>query len=122
MIHWSYRSSPVEGLTYSPFTLLFGREPTTAVSLLHDGWISKSMLKPTKKHVLNYIVELRDKLENVHDITLRETQIARNKSKTYYDRLASNREFEVGQLVLIYIPAEGEPLKPKLHGPYEIHQ
>ena len=112
MIPWSYRSSPVEALTYSPFTLLFGGEPTTAVSLLHDGWISKSMLKLTKKHVLNYIVELRDKLQNVHDITLSETQIARNKSETYYDRLASNREFEVGQLVLIYIPAKGEPLKP----------
>ena len=80
------------------------------------------MLKLTKKHVLNYIAELRDKLEHAHDITLRETQIARNKSKTYYDRLVWNWEFEVGQLVLIYIPAEGEPLKPKLHGPYEILQ
>ena len=64
------------------------------------------MLKPTKKHVLNYVVELRDKLENVHDITLRETQIARNKSKTYYDKLASNREFELRKLILIYITAE----------------
>ena len=81
LILWSYRSSPVEGLTYSPFTLLFGREQATAVLLLHDGWISKSMLKPTKKHVLNYTVDLRDKLDNVHDITQRETQIARNKSK-----------------------------------------
>ena len=29
---------------------------------------------------------------------------------------------EVGQLVLIYIPAEGKPLKPKRHVPYEILQ
>ena len=32
------------------------------------------------------------------------------------------REFEVGQLVLIYISALNEPLKPKLHDPYEILQ
>ena len=36
--------------------------------------------------------------------------------------MASNRIFEVAQLVLIYISAEGEPLKPKLHGSYEIFQ
>ena len=45
------------------------------------------MLIPTKKHVLNDIVELRDKLENVHDITVKETQITRNKAETYYDKL-----------------------------------
>ena len=73
-------------------------------------------------HVVNYIVELRDKLENVHDVTLRETPIARNKAKKYYDRQASSREFEVRQSVLIYIPAEDEPLKSKFHGPYEILQ
>ena len=36
--------------------------------------------------------------------------------------MASNKKFEVAQLVLIYISAEGEPLKPKLHGSYEILQ
>ena len=65
-------------------------------------------------------MELRDKIDKVIDITEKETTVARQKSKEWFDKNALVREFKVGKLVLLYLPIKGKPLATKLRGPYEI--
>ena len=117
---WSYRECPVEGLTFSPFELLFNRQPPGPLALLKDSWMSKLLVKPQMKHVFNYIHDMKNKMQASLDITKEETKIARSKSKRFYDRNAVERSLHVGQLVLMYLPVNGKPLATKLHGPYKV--
>ena len=72
---WSYRECPVEGLTFSPFELLFARQPPGPLALLKDNWMSKSSSKPQMKHVLNHIYDIRNKMHVSLDITEREAKL-----------------------------------------------
>ena len=77
-------------------------------------------MKPGRKHVLNYIHELKTKMQVSQDITNKETHIARHRSKQWYDKNALDRCLSVRQNVLMYLPVEGKPLATKLHGPYQV--
>ena len=117
---WSYRECPVEVLTFSPFELLFARQLPGPLALLKDSWMSKSLSKPQRKHVLNYVYDIRNKMQVSLGITEREAKHAKCKSKQWYDKNALDRTQQVGQLVLMYLPVEGKPMSPKSHGPYEV--
>ena len=80
-VQWSYRECPVEGLSFSPFELLFGRSSSGPLALLKDTWLSTPSKEQNKKHVFNYVMELRDKIDKAMDITEKETTVARQKSK-----------------------------------------
>lgn len=45
---------------------------------------------------------------------------ARTKSKVWYDRKARERSYQPGQLVLVCLPVQGNPLQAKYCGPYRV--
>ena len=77
---WRYRECPVEGLTFSPFELLFNRKSPGPLALLNNSWMLKVFVKPQMKHVFNYIHDMKNKMQASLDIIKKETKIARNKS------------------------------------------
>ena len=107
---WSYRECPVEGLSFSSFELLFGRSPSGPLALLKDTWLSKPSKEQNTKHVFNYVMELRDKIDKAIEITEKETTVARHKSKEWFDKNALVRELKVGQLVLLYFANRGQTI------------
>ena len=82
--------------------MLFGRSPTGPLSLLKDTWLSKPVNKLNKQHVFNYVMELRDKIDNIMLITAKETMVAGQKSKEWFDKDALVRELSVGQSVFLF--------------------
>ena len=82
--------------------------------------MSKSSSKPQMKHVLNYVYDIRNKMQLSLDITKREAKRVKCKSKQWYDKNTLDRTLQVGQLVLMYLPVEGKQMSHKLHGPYEV--
>ena len=77
---WSYRECPVEGLSFSSYELLFERTTTSPLSLLKDTWLSKPVKQLNKQHVFNYVMELRDKIDNIMQITQKKKQWLLHKS------------------------------------------
>ena len=59
-------------------------------------------------------------MDKAIDIKDKETAVARQTSKAWFDKNDLVRELKVGQLVLLYLPIQGKSLATKLHGPYEI--
>ena len=112
---YCYRQCPVEGLSFSPYELLFGRSLIGPLSLLKDTWLSKPVNKLNKQHVFNYVMELRDKIDNIMQITEKETMVARQKSKEWFDKDGLVRELAVGKSVLLFFRIEGKPLNTTLH-------
>ena len=48
-ILYAYREVPVETLGFSPFELLFGKNPGGMLTLIHDAWASNDADVPTNK-------------------------------------------------------------------------
>ena len=56
------------------------------LALLKDTWLSTPSKEQNKKHVFNYVIELRDKIDKAIDITDKETTIARQTSRKWFDK------------------------------------
>ena len=45
--------------------------------MLKDTWLSKPVNKLNKQHVFNCVMELRDQIDNIMQITEKQTMVAR---------------------------------------------
>ncbi|KAK3894302.1 hypothetical protein Pcinc_001925 [Petrolisthes cinctipes] len=53
-------------------------------------------------------------------VAARNSEQARDKAKTWYDKRARHREFHPGDEVLLLLPIQGQPLHAKFSGPYKV--
>ena len=73
-------------IIFCPFELLFGRSPSGPLALLKDTCLSTPSKEQNKKHVFNYIMELRYKIDKAINITNKETTVDRQKSKEWFEK------------------------------------
>ena len=86
-ILFAYGEIPVETLGFSPFEMLFGRSVRGPLSLLKATW-SPTMLDRAKPNVIEFMLDLREKLKSCHDVACDQANQAKAKSKTWYDKTA----------------------------------
>ena len=67
-----------------------------------------------------YVLELREHLDNTVKIAQEELLKSRKKNKTLYNRKAKRREFQEGDKVLLLLPTDTNKLLMQWKGPYEI--
>jgi hypothetical protein len=65
-------------------------------------------------------MDTREKIKNAIDAATEHAKHERSKAKTYYDKRARAREFEIGDEVLVLLPVPTKPLQAKYYGPYRI--
>ena len=118
-----YRTTLNRVLSEIPFYLIYGRDVTLPQDLMLD---SKSNSKRTiesedinqfKAHLIKVLNEAYQKLN------LRKDEMQR-KYKNYYDKFQKEVNFEIGDLVMVYVPTNTEGLSYKLlshwDGPWEV--
>jgi hypothetical protein len=115
-----YRFSPAINSTgYSPFFMLFGREPQMPIDNILDP-IPQSLPQRTRQDLR----ELLDNLEMARHIAKANTLAAQGAYKERYDRKAKTPLFAVGQKVWLkrgnYQPFLSRKLQRKWIGPYFI--
>lgn len=120
-ILFAYREIPMETTGFSPFEMLFGREVRGPLGLLKSSW-KPAALHKAKPNVIQFILDLRNRLKKCHAMALQSAEQACEKSKVWYDKKARERSYEPGQLVLVCLPVRGNPLQAKYAGPYKIVQ
>lgn len=120
-ILFAYREIPVETLGFSPFELTFGRHVYGPLGMLKSTWLrSEQSLNKARSNVIQFMVNMREKLAICQDLALKVAQKAQTKEKLWYDRASRDRTFEIGQRVLALLPMQGKPLEPKYQGPFTI--
>ena len=117
---FAYREVPVETLGCSPFELLFGRSVTGPLSLIKSAWTNDCDLGLAKQNVIDFITETREKVRRAIEVATEHATQQRSKAKTYYDKRAKQRDFEIGDEVLVLLPIPTKPLHAKYYGPYKI--
>jgi hypothetical protein len=118
---FAYREIPVESLGYSPFELLYGRQPRGPLSLLKTVWSKRlTDLSSAKPNVVEYLLDLREKMKQITELAAEGSKRAKTKSKSWYDKRARERTFSPGDLVLALLPTSKDPLGVKYLGPYRV--
>ncbi|XP_062589077.1 uncharacterized protein LOC134250727 [Saccostrea cucullata] len=114
---FAYREVPNETTGYSPFELLYGRHVRGPLAILKEQWEEPTVEQAS---VLSYILETRERMQNIRDLVKDSERLAKKKQKMYYDKKARTRTFEVGQKVLVLLPTSTSKLMAQWKGPYEV--
>ncbi|UYV78601.1 hypothetical protein LAZ67_16002112, partial [Cordylochernes scorpioides] len=114
----AYNTTIQETTGYSPFFLLFGREP---MSLLDDDNIPiDSNMNNYDEYIENYL----DKIARTRQVVINNTEKTQERMKRNYDKKHNERIYEPGHLVAVWTPVRKigkcEKLLRKYFGPYRI--
>ena len=101
LVMFAYREMPQKSTGFSPFQLLYGREPRGPLQLVKDQWTGASILELP---LCDYIKELKSSLE--YSLKLAKENISKSQQvqKEHYDQHTRPRSMEEGNKALILLP------------------
>jgi hypothetical protein len=100
LVH-AYNSTVNDTTGFSPFHLIFGREPKLPVDVLFG--ISRGI--DENQCTTKYITKMREKLQTAYEQVQKATQTSKQRQKGNYDLKARASTLEVGDRVLVRIVA-----------------
>ena len=113
LVMMAYRSSVHASTQYTPFYLLFGHEVRLPVDVMFGR-------QPNHKpEVSDYVRNLRDTLEEVHEHAREHLRAAQKRQKDHYDQRIAGEQIEVGDRVFLHDPARKKGQTKKLHSPWQ---
>ena len=118
---FSYREIPNDSLKFSPFELLYGRNVRGPLNILQELWTNNS-LDSEQKTTYQYVLDLRSRLEETARLAASNALTSSTKYKDYYDRKTKPRKFNVGEKVLLLLPAKSNKLEMQWQGPYVVEE
>ncbi|GFR66735.1 zinc finger protein [Elysia marginata] len=87
--------------------------------ILRELW-TKDIEKPEVKSSYEYVLNLRERLDDSLKIACEELEKAQGRQKHYYDRTVKCRKFSVGEKVLVLLPTDSNKLLMQWKGPFEV--
>ena len=116
---FAYRDSVQESTGFSPFQLLYGRQVRGPLTILKELW-TKDIDDTEIKTTYQYIVYIREQLENSCEIARDELEKSAKRYKTYADIKSKDRQFKAGDNVLLLLPNNLNKLLMQWKGPFRI--
>ncbi len=114
---FAVREVPQASTGFSPFELLYGRQPRGVLDILKETWEEgPSESKNEIQHVLN----LRTKLHTLGQLSMENLLQAQDKQSRLYNRGTRLRKFAPGDKVLVLLPTFSSKLLAKWQGPFEV--
>ncbi|XP_037794286.1 uncharacterized protein LOC119589789 [Penaeus monodon] len=116
---FAMREIPSDRTGFSAFELLYGRTVRGPLSVLRDLW-EDTTIKEDDRSSFQYVIELKDKLEECAKIAARNAEISSTKFKSYFDLKSQDRKFRPGEEVLVLLPDNTNKLLMSWNGPYTV--
>ncbi len=116
---FAFREIPIAEFGFSPYEMLFGRHVRGPLSIVFDSWWEGGENKASS-HVVDYMMSLREQVQNALEIVHKGQQEAQVKAKTYYDKKARVISYSPGDAVLVLQKQIGKSLSLKYSGPFEV--
>ena len=116
---FAYREIPQESMWFSPFELLYGRSVRGPMTVLREMW-TKELRDPEVKSTYQYVIDLKERLEETCELAKQSLQKSSQRYKKYYDRKTKSRSFEAQDKVLILLPTDNNKLLMQWKGPFTI--
>ena len=114
---FAYREVPQASTGFSPFELLYGRAVHGPLDVLKQAWEAS---EKSDESVVSHVLEIRDRMEKMVDIAHKNLSKAQEQQKKWYDAHARQRQFTVGDQVLVLLPTSTNKLLAEWQGPYQV--
>ena len=118
---FAYRSTVQKGTGFSPFELLYGRTVRGPMDILRELW-TKEEKSDDLKITYQYVIELREKIEETCKLAAEELGRTAAVNKKYFDKKAKYRSFEPGDKVLLLLSSSSNKLQLAWKGPFVVVQ
>lgn len=115
---FSYREVPSQFTGYSPFHLLYGRQVRGPLSLIKDNFLNQD----TRHEISSNLLEIMANMTKWMGHANVNKQKSQEKMEKHYNKNAQDREYKVGEKVLVFLPVGAGKLDSKWQGPYEVTQ
>ena len=92
---FAYREVPQASTGFSPFELLYGRTVRGPIQILKELW-TKEIQEEEVKTSYQYVVELRERLDQTLKIAKESLENSQVRYKKYFDRKTKDRSFQLG--------------------------
>ena len=100
LVH-SYNCMPQDSTGFSPYFLLFGREPRLPVDLA----FGLDTINESKRPKTKYVQDMKERMRKSYEIAIAASHRAKDKQKEYYDMKTRGAVIQTGDTVLVKIVA-----------------
>ncbi|GFY23576.1 retrovirus-related Pol polyprotein from transposon 412 [Trichonephila clavipes] len=114
---FSLRTVAHESTGFSPTELVMGKNLRTPQTLVYEEWMEEGN---TSQSVVEYILQLNNRLKRCQDIAITRMKECQLKRKTWYDRDAVERKFVEGDLVMVLVTSKQNKLEVNWIGPGKV--
>ncbi len=114
---FAVREVPQASTGFSPFELLYGRQPRGVLDVLRETWEEGPS---ESKNEIQHVLDLRTKLHTLGQLSMENLLQAQDKQSRLYNRGARLRNFTPGDKVLVLLPTSSSKLLAKWQGPFEV--
>ena len=114
---FAYRDTLHVSTGFSSYKLMFGRGARGPVVALREVWTSEKKLPKT---VVQHLVETRTRMETAQELMADHEKKAKMKSKRYYDQGAREDPIDIGEDVLVLMPAGPKGISASWEGPFRV--
>ena len=122
-IVWAYREVPNSTTGVASYMLLYGRLPKVPLAIPKDSWAGELKLPPNlDKSVAGYLQELKENLEIAADFDTKHAKVEQESYAEYYNRRTKDKQFNVGEKVLVLASDSSNKIYSSRHGPCTIAQ
>ncbi|GFW61173.1 retrovirus-related Pol polyprotein from transposon 297 [Trichonephila clavipes] len=114
---FSLRTVAHESTGFSPTELVMGKNLRTPQTLVYEEWMEEGN---TSQLVVEYILQLNNRLKRCQDIAITRMKECQLKRKTWYDRDVVERKFVEGDLVMVLVTSKQNKLEVNWIGPGKV--
>ena len=116
---FALRDTPQDSTDFTTFKLLFGHRVRTPMTLLKHLWTGEKE-DPEVKTAYQYVIDLRERIEETCQLAQEEIATVQKKNQTYYNKTARERKLNIGDSVLLLLPTENNKVTLVWRGLYEV--
>ena len=114
---FAYRSTPHCITGFSPFTLMYGRDVRGPLDILQESWLVGDC---EQAKVFEWLVSVKARMSEMSEVVSEKERRAKAKMKEVYDRTASVKKLEPGDMVLVWKPGIHAKMGASWDGPFQI--
>ncbi len=117
MIPFGIREVPQASTGFTPFELLFGRQPRGLLDVVKGAWEQQPA---AQRSVIEHVREMRERIDRVMPLVREHLRKAQQAQQRHYNRAAQPREFQPGDRVMVLVPTAACKFLATWQGPYMV--
>ncbi|KAL0149631.1 hypothetical protein M9458_055158 [Cirrhinus mrigala] len=111
------REVPQASTGFTPFELLFGRQPRGLLDVAKEAWEQQPAPHRT---VIEHVRQMRERIDRVMPLVREHLCKAQQAQQRHYNRAAQPREFQPGDRVMVLVPSSACKFLASWQGPYTV--